>query len=804
MESFRLVTFVLFVFSESVFSFDITGGFFGRQPKHPNLRYYEVIDSSAFNHHVVKRGIKESNHRFNKIKEVQFSALGRDFRLILNPRKGLLHSQFKAYAIDGAGNEKIIHVDHENFYEGRVFGEKMSEVSAHLEDGVMTATIHTPDDTYHVEPSWRHIPDAKDDSMIVYRGSDVKYSWEDNHPTLKGHKMCDYVKEGNETTEMDDEEEWIEGYEPPIGSIPEPLPDEHGPKRRVKRQQAEPYNFNGDKTRCPLLLVADYRFFREMGGSNYKTTVNYLINLIDRVDKIYENTVWKDGVDTADFSGMGFVIKKILVHQEWSPVGSNQVHYNMERSSWDVRNLLEVFSREYSHKDYCLAHLFTDIKFEGGILGLAYVGSPRRNSVGGICTPEYFKNGHTLYLNSGLSSSRNHYGQRVITREADLVTAHEFGHNWGSEHDPDRPECSPSASQGGSYLMYTYSVSGYDINNKRFSPCSLRAIRAVLVAKSSRCFTEPEESYCGNQRVEGQEQCDAGLVGQDDVDLCCDKHCKLRDGATCSDRNSPCCHGCQYMSQGVKCREQQPATCENESRCLGTTAVCPKAKPMDDGTPCIEKGQCHQGSCLPYCETQEMQSCMCDTIDDACKRCCRKTLNDTCFPVVPLDILPDGTPCIHGFCNKGKCEKTVQDVVERFWDIIEDININTVLMFLRDNIVGTVIIISVIIWVPASCIFSYVDRRRQEDYCKYVRWYYSNELIHPTDSVRIIDSKRTRIHEPGRVQEATNRVLESAGRPHDPGTRAHDTRDPPEGAESRQNLNTPQCPPVSQHYTSAM
>lgn len=79
---------------------------------------------------------------------------------------------------------------------------------------------------------------------------------------------------------------------------------------------------------------------------------------------------------------------------------------------------------------------------------------------------EYFKNGYTLYLNSGLSSSRNHYGQRVITREADLVTAHEFGHNWGSEHDPDITECSPTASQGGSFLMYTYSVSGYDINNK--------------------------------------------------------------------------------------------------------------------------------------------------------------------------------------------------------------------------------------------------------------------------------------------------------------------------------------------------
>ena len=43
-----------------------------------------------------------------------------------------------------------------------------------------------------------------------------------------------------------------------------------------------------------------------------------------------------------DFSDMGFVIKKILVHQEWSPVTTNQVHYNMDRTSWDVRNLLEV------------------------------------------------------------------------------------------------------------------------------------------------------------------------------------------------------------------------------------------------------------------------------------------------------------------------------------------------------------------------------------------------------------------------------------------------------------------------------
>ena len=70
------------------------------------------------------------------------------------------------------------------------------------------------------------------------------------------------------------------------------------------------------QTRCPLLLVADYRFFSEMGGGSSKTTVNYLISLIDRVHKIYEETVWRDTPGGQGFSGMGFIIKKIVVHRK--------------------------------------------------------------------------------------------------------------------------------------------------------------------------------------------------------------------------------------------------------------------------------------------------------------------------------------------------------------------------------------------------------------------------------------------------------------------------------------------------------
>ena len=58
-----------------------------------------------------------------------------------------------------------------------------------------------------------------------------------------------------------------------------------------------------------------FRFFNEMGGGSSKTTVNYLISLIDRVHKIYEDTIWSDKPDGQGFSGMGFIIKKIVVHR---------------------------------------------------------------------------------------------------------------------------------------------------------------------------------------------------------------------------------------------------------------------------------------------------------------------------------------------------------------------------------------------------------------------------------------------------------------------------------------------------------
>lgn len=55
-------------------------------------------------------------------------------------------------------------------------------------------------------------------------------------------------------------------------------------KRQAGVSQSDPYGFSAAKTRCPLLLVADYRFFREMGGGSTKTTINYLVIFFIRTD----------------------------------------------------------------------------------------------------------------------------------------------------------------------------------------------------------------------------------------------------------------------------------------------------------------------------------------------------------------------------------------------------------------------------------------------------------------------------------------------------------------------------------------
>ncbi|KAI4889552.1 hypothetical protein NFI96_033120 [Prochilodus magdalenae] len=674
------------------------------------LADFEVLPASSVQRHSLRRRDADPPSHVERL--VSFTALQRHFKLYLTTNTELFTDDFRAVLVDEQGHEEDYEIPLQNYFKGHVVGEENSRVQAHMDGDEFSAHILTDEAEYNVEPLWRITETSPDDRLLVYRSEDIR-----NISRLASPRVCGYVS--------------AEDLLPKVKAATE-MQQEKEPSHRVRRQAHD-----HKKNTCTLLLVADYRFFENMGRKEESTTLNYLIELIDRVDDIYRNTSWDD-----EYKGYGVQIHQIIIHKHPTQVSPGTNHYNMEGSPreksdvWDVKKLLEQFSLDIAENasTVCLAHLFTYQDFDEGTLGLAYVASSRDQALGGLCSKPYYPSQSLKkpsYLNTGLTSTKN-YGKTILTKEADLVTTHELGHNFGAEHDPDNiPYCAPRDDQGGKYVMYPIAVSGDHVNNKRFSNCSKASVSRTLRVKAPVCFKVRTSKLCGNSRVEEGEECDPGLLHLND-DPCCSATCKFKYGALCSDRNSPCCNNCKFQEAGKICQESINATCKDMSKCTGTSKECPVPGNLPDGRECVDKGVCRRGECVPFCEANNRgPSCACNETEYSCNVCC-KDPNGFCKPFVTggtFLFLRKGKPCTVGFCDgHGKCMKQVQDVVERLWDFIDKLDINTFGKFLADNIVGSVVVFSLLFWIPLSILVHCVDKKLDRQYEEN-----SKSLIYPSN-----------------------------------------------------------------------
>ncbi|XP_061901166.1 disintegrin and metalloproteinase domain-containing protein 17 isoform X1 [Entelurus aequoreus] len=659
---------------------------------------FDVLTPSSVQAHSVRRRDLLTSHME---KEISFHALQRHFRLYLRTNDHIFTEDFRALVVDADG-EHGYHINRQHFFTGHVIGEENSRVQAHMDERDFSAHIVIQGTEFNVEPLWRFTAPS-DGRLLIYRSDHIRNLSQLGRPSVCGYVNSDprhLLPEGVGAMEDEEEEEctW-----------------------RARRSVHE-----HQKNTCPLLLVADYRFFKHMGRMEESTTLNYLIELIDRVDDIYRNTTWDD-----EFSGYGVQIQQIIIEKTPTAVEPGTSHFNMAgspvagRDVWDVKRLLEQFSVDVAEKaaNVCLAHLFTYQDFDEGTLGLAYVAPKKPDIPGGLCSKGCpSSNERVIYLNTGLTSTKN-YGKTILTKEADLVTTHELGHNFGAEHDPDNvPYCAPREDQGGKYVMYPIAVSGDHINNKVFSNCSKHSIVKRLRSKAASCFKERTVNVCGNSRVEHSEECDPGLL-HINSDPCCTAECRLRPGADCSDRNSACCKKCQLEAAGEVCQEPIDATCKGHSYCTGSNKDCPPPQNAPDKTSCLDSGECQDGECVPFClAVLKLQPCACNETNASCKVCCRGN-GGVCAPYRDTAghflFLRKGKPCTVGFCDgAGKCMKQVQDVVERLWDFIEKLDINTFAKFLADNIVGSVVAFSLLLWIPLSVLVHCVDKKLDQQYAQ--------------------------------------------------------------------------------------
>nr|KAG5689173.1 hypothetical protein BaRGS_033187 [Batillaria attramentaria] len=257
--------------------------------------------------------------------------------------------------------------------------------------------------------------------------------------------------------------------------------------------------------------------------------------MLQYINEVYQKTDWDP---PNGMKGYGIQLKRIIIHTEYTKTLG---HYNQKCVTWTAQKKLEAFYRNapVSLKNFCLGHLVTSYSFADGTLGLSVVASPDGRYPGGICTrsarlkPEDIRK--PVYPNVALSTGKGMSERFLLKLQFELVMAHEIGHCWGANHDPDTDECAPGSEVGGKFIMWYSFISGVEENNDVFSPCSKRDIALVLKAKADRCFVEdtagttiftdralsPEVTVnkgdkppdlCGNAVINHGEECDVGLV----------------------------------------------------------------------------------------------------------------------------------------------------------------------------------------------------------------------------------------------------------------------------------------------------
>ncbi|XP_042902129.1 disintegrin and metalloproteinase domain-containing protein 10 isoform X2 [Parasteatoda tepidariorum] len=420
------------------------------------------------------------------------------------------------------------------------------------------------------------------------------------------------------------------------------------------------------KSTCMLYLQADHLFYQKMGSE--EACIETMTRHVQKVNGIYKNTDFdQDGRP----DNISFLIKRIKVHTSDAlkdPVYRFPGNYGVEK-------FLELFSEE-DYDAFCLAYMFTYRDFEGGTLGLAWTGDLK--NAGGVCEKNGHYRGSLKSLNTGIVTLLN-YGKYVPPIVSHVTLAHEIGHNFGSPHDPeDDVVCTPGGDNG-NYIMFARATSGDKRNNNKFSPCSVRSINAVLNTKARSlkgCFTEIQDSICGNGVVEKSEQCDCGWE-EDCEESCCfpmrtnpprdEPPCMLRPNVICSPSQGPCCsHDCS-LKIGEECRGDNG--CRSPSYCDGKGPQCPPSTNKPNKTVCNEEFVCYMGECTgSICVAYGLESCQCrrgprDPATKACELCCKLPGDDySCkssfdWNFAPYDV-PDlyakpGTPCdnYNGYCD---------------------------------------------------------------------------------------------------------------------------------------------------------
>ena len=315
----------------------------------------------------------------------------------------IFSSRFAASSVGPSGDSDDVDVDRSVFYHGHLADEEgASRISAFVDHGdVLVGTIFSDHgDDYIIERADKYLGASPDHSNIIYRASDVV-------PNEQNASVCgeQYSKLQELQAEFED------------------VPSRH------RRQENTGYN--ASRTACGVKLVADHRVVANMAGGTLeertRNAVMTMISLVDGANLIYQST--RFDVEDGPRAGMlQLMVARAIVFPELgkpcegpgcndgqtNPFTDASISCDGNGGTACAQNFLNALTEMDGSDEFCLVHGFSNADFDGGTLGLAWVGRPGGNA--GICGRR--KNGRSL--NTGIVTMTN-FG-KAVSRQVQVIT----------------------------------------------------------------------------------------------------------------------------------------------------------------------------------------------------------------------------------------------------------------------------------------------------------------------------------------------------------------------------------------------
>ena len=355
----------------------------------PFIKDFDFLNYDIGNvHRRLRRAISERNHF-----EIEFAVRGKPLKVKLRPDRSIFTSDAKIQSASG----KPIDFDEENLVEGTVVGDMRSHVFGALNNGVFQGKISTGEDEYYVDPLELYgVGKHSNYHSVIYSSKDVDFDGVNRMPGKRPDIADKIIKPASRQAVKRSRR----------ATTPEEIKDNH----------------------CVLSIYAD-SYFVKLFDNKPSNAIFQITQQVRAVKAIYERNFNSSKYYAP--KGLSFRVKKLVVYDPktdaedplWKAVAPNNI---------GIDTLLDIFSTSpFSHRDICEAFLFTDRDFEGGILGLAWIGEP--NKAGGICDMERAVGNNKMKIyNTGVVTMRL-YGRFTPPKVSEVTFAHELGHGFGSQ-----------------------------------------------------------------------------------------------------------------------------------------------------------------------------------------------------------------------------------------------------------------------------------------------------------------------------------------------------------------------------------